>query len=251
MPDAPRGHRDGSGSLEFWRHVQDLRGALLWSLLGWGAATLLAWNWWDLVWSVLAAPLQGMSHPPRIVATTPTAAVTASVQLALAAGSLIASPWVLWHLWRFASPALLPREKRVAVRALFWTVVLFALGVVCGYWTILPMTLRWLSEYGADMFDPLWSVQEYTSMSVKMLVGAGAMFEWPLLTYALASLGAVHARQLLSWSRGAIVAIFVLAAILTPPDPVSQCILAAPMLALYFAGVGTAALARAPSRGDA
>jgi len=244
VSDAPRGHRDSSGSFEFWRHIQDLRSALLWSVLGWGAATLVAWNWWDLFWSVLAAPLRTMPHPPRIIATTPTAAVAVSVQIALVAGALLASPWVLWQTWRFAAPALLPRERHVAIRTLFWTILLFALGVVCGYWTILPMTLRWLSEYGAGMFESLWSVQEYTSMSVKMLVSFGAMFEWPLLTYALASLGVVQARQFLSWSRGAIVAIFVLAAILTPPDPVSQCILATPMLALYFAGVGTAALAR-------
>lgn len=248
MSDAPRGHRDGTGSIEFWHHVQDLRSALLWSVLGWGTATIAAWNWWDRIWSVLAAPLRSMPHPPRVVATSPTAAVAVSVQIALVAGGLLASPWVLWQIWRFAAPALLPREKRVAAHTLLWTILLFSLGVVCGYWTILPMTLRWLSEYGSDMFESLWSVQEYTSMSVKMLACFGAMFEWPLLTYALASLGIVRARQFLSWSRGAIVAIFVLAAVLTPPDPVSQCILAAPMLVLYFAGVGTAALARASSR---
>jgi len=229
--------------LDFWRHIEDFRKMLLWSVLGWGAGTLVAWNWWPQLWLVLVHPLKGMPHPPKIVVTSPTATVTMSIQLALVAGSLISAPWVLWQIWRFAAPAMMPREKSVAVWALFWTTGLFLAGCVAGYYTILPMTLRWLAEYGDGMFEQLWNVDEYTTMSVKMLASFGAMFEFPLLTYVLASFGVVTSRQLLSWSRGAIVAIFVIAAVLTPPDPVSQCIMAAPMLGLYFAGVGTARFA--------
>lgn len=244
-----RGHRDERGSLDFWRHIEDFRRMLLWSVLGWGAGALVAWNWWTELWGILVLPLARMEHPPRIVALTPMATVTMSVQLALVAGSLISAPWIFLQLWRFAAPALLPNEKGIAIRAVFWSTGLFILGVVAGFYTVLPMTLRWLASYGDGLFEQMWSVEAYTGMCVKMLVGFGAMFEFPLLTYVLATFGVVTVPMLLRWSRGAIVVIFIIAAVITPPDPVSQIILAVPMMALYFAGVATARLAES-GRGD-
>lgn len=221
---------------------------LLWSVVGWCAGALVAWNWWTDLWAILVLPLAGMEHPPRIVALTPMATVTTSIQLALVAGSLISAPWIFWQVWRFVAPALLIAEKRVATWSVVWGAGLFALGVVTGFVTVLPMTLRWLATYGDGLFEQMWSVEAYTGMCVKMLGGFGAMFEFPLATYVLASVGAVTASALLRWSRGAIVAIFVVAAVLTPPDPVSQIILAVPMLVLYFAGVATARLAESRRR---
>jgi sec-independent protein translocase protein TatC len=238
-----RGHRDERGALDFWRHVEDFRRMLLWSVLGWSAGALVAWNWWTDLWNVLLQPLSGMEHPPRIVALTPMASVTTSVQIALVAGSLVAAPWVFWQVWRFVAPALVPAEKRGAAWIAAWGALLFAVGVATGFVTVLPMTLRWLATYGDGLFEQMWSVEAYTTMCVKMLGGFGAMFEFPLATWALARVGVVTASKLLRWSRGAIVAIFVVAAVLTPPDPVSQIILAVPMVALYFAGVATARLA--------
>ena len=249
MAPASRGHRDTSGSLDFWRHIEDFRRMLLWSVLGWGAGTLVAWNWWQELWTILSHPLHTMPNPPKIVVTSPTATVTMSIQLALVAGSMLSAPWIFWQIWRFAAPAMMPREKSIAVWALLWTSALFAAGSATAYFTILPMTLRWLAEYGDGLFEQLWNVGEYTTMSVKMLAAFGAMFEFPLVTYVLGSFGVLTSKQLLSWSRGAIVAIFVLAAVLTPPDPVSQCMMAAPMLVLYFAGVATAGLGARSAKG--
>lgn len=251
MAPAIGGSRGNTGTQAFWQHVEDFRRMLLWSVVGWGLSAALAWNWWPLLWRVLAHPLTSLPHPPKVVVTNPTATVTVSFQLALLAGSLLAAPWILWQIWRFVVPAMLPRERQVVRWALLWTTLLFVLGAAAGYWTILPMTLRWLVEYGDGMFEQLWNVGDYTSMTVKLLAGCGAMFEFPLLTWILGSLGVVTSRQLLSWSRGAIVAIFVIAAILTPPDPVSQCLMAAPMLVLWFLGIGTAHLAAAHRAGGA
>lgn len=217
---------------------------LLWSVVGWGAATLVAWNWWTLLWGILVRPLEAMKNPPKIVSLAPMETVTTSVQLALVAGSLVAAPWILWQVWRFVAPALFPSERRVATGALVVSSALFAIGVVVGFYTVLPMTLAWLASYGDGLFVQMWSVQEYTGMCVRMLGGFGAMFEFPLVSYVLAAMGVVTSSQLLRWSRGAIVLIFVVAAIVTPPDPVSQTIVAIPMLVLYFAGVGTARIAQ-------
>jgi len=211
MESDRRGHRAVGGSLDFWRHLEDLRKALFWSVLGWLLGTIIAWNYF---------------------------------QVALVAGSVISAPWVFWQFWRFLRPALRGQERKVALSAVWWTTFLFVVGLVAGYFTIFPMTLRWLAGYGGGMFEQMWTVDEYTSMSVKLLGGFAAMFEFPLLTWVLARLGIAGHREFLRWSRGAIVAIFVLAAVVTPPDPVSQCIMAVPMLALYFAGVGTAWLGR-------
>lgn len=244
MPDPRRGHRAESGGFDFWRHAEDLRRALFWSVAGWIVCAVVAYEFWEELWKLFLYPLQGVENAPKIIVTNPTGAVTMSFQVALVAGSLGAAPWILWQAWRFVQPALHPKERKVTFVAVWWIFLLFATGTVVGYFTIFPMTVRWLAGYGNGMFEQLWTVDDYTSMSVKLVGGFAAMFEFPLFTWVLGRMGVVGPGQLFRWSRGAIVLVFVVAAVLTPPDPVSQCIMAAPMLVLYFAGIGTAWLAR-------
>lgn len=238
-----RGYRSSGGALDFWRHVADLRKALVWSVVGWLVATLLAWQYWTMLWTVLSRPIATLKPAPKIIVTSPMGTVSMSFQVGLVAGSVLAAPWVFWQLWRFVRPALHDRERSIAVAALLWSTLLFFVGMVVCYFTILPWTLRWLLTYGEGMFEQLWTVDAFTSMSLQLLGGMGAMFEFPLLTWVLARMGIVGPKHLWKWSRGAIVAIFVLAAILTPPDPVSQCIMAVPMLGLYAAGILTSWIA--------
>jgi sec-independent protein translocase protein TatC len=239
MPSGRRGYRAADGELDFWRHLEDFRRTLFWCILGWLLASIVAWEYWIPLWKLLLRPISGLANAPQIIVTSPTGAVTMSFQVALVAGSVFSAPWIFWQLWRFARPALVARERGIVLGAVWWISILFAVGMVVGYFTIFPMTLRWLAGYGNGMFKQMWTVDEYTGMSVKLLGGFASMFEFPLLTWVAARLGFLEPRKLLRWSRGAIVAIFVLAAMVTPPDPVSQCIMAVPMLALYFAGVGT------------
>ncbi|HOX53282.1 MAG TPA: twin-arginine translocase subunit TatC [Fibrobacteria bacterium] len=242
-PGFERGHRSGDGALDFWRHVADLRKALLWSVAGWLFATLLAWQYWRTLWGVLSRPLSTLEQAPKIIVTSPMGTVSMSFQVGLVAGSVLAAPWIFWQLWGFVRPALHQRERSIALVALGWSTLLFFAGMTVAYFTILPWTLRWLLTYGDGMFEQLWTVDAFTSMSMQLLGGFGAMFEFPLLTWVLARLGFVGPRHLWKWSRGAIVVIFVVAAVLTPPDPVSQCIMAVPMLGLYAAGIFTSWLA--------
>ena len=242
-PGDGRGYRSSEGGLDFWRHIEDLRKALFKAVLGWLAGTIVAWEYWTDLWKLLLRPLQGLKKMPQIVVTNPTGAVMMSFQVALVAGSVMAAPWIFWQVWSFVKPALHGKERGVVLQAVWWTTILFVIGLVIGYHTIFPMTLKWLAGYGDGMFLQMWTVDEYTSMSVKLLGGFAAMFEFPLITWVIAKLGFVSHKQLLRWSRGALVVIFVLAAVITPPDPVSQCMMAFPMVLLYFAGVGTAWLA--------
>ncbi|MBK8802290.1 MAG: twin-arginine translocase subunit TatC [Fibrobacteres bacterium] len=244
MSSSPeRGYRSTEGALDFWRHVGDLRKALLWSVVGWLAATFVAWQYWTALWAVLSRPLASLKPVPRIIVTSPMGTVSMSFQVGLVAGSVLAAPWVFWQLWRFVRPALHDRERSIALAALGWSTMLFFAGMVVAYFSILPLTLRWLMTYGQGMFDQLWTVDAFTSMSLQLMGGFGAMFEFPLLTWVLARMGVVGPGHLWRYSRLAIVVIFVLAAVLTPPDPVSQCIMAVPMLGLYLTGILTSRLA--------
>lgn len=238
-----RGYRAADGELDFWRHIEDLRKALFWAVLGWLAGTIVAWEYWMELWKLLLYPLKGLKKMPEFMVTNPTGAVTMSFQVALVAGSVMAAPWVFWQIWRFVRPALHESERKIAMTAVWWTSILFFSGLVIGYFTIFPMTLKWLAGYGDGMFRQMWTPDEYTGMSVKFLGGFALMFEFPLVTWVLSRLGFFSHKHFLRWSRGAIVVIFVLAAVVTPPDPVSQCLMAVPMMALYFTGVGTAWLA--------
>lgn len=244
MGQSRRGYRAEDGGLDFWRHMDDLRRIVFWSVIGWVLGAAIAYQYWAELWDLLLKPFHGMKDPPKIIVTNPTGAVTMSFQVSLLAGSLLAAPWILWQLWRFVQPALHPKERTVALSAVWWITILFMIGAAVGYFTIFPMTVQWLASYGDGMFQQLWTVDDYTSMSVKLIGGFAAMFEFPLLTWVLARMGLFGPKELFRWSRGAIVLIFVIAAVLTPPDPVSQVIMAVPMLLLFFAGIGTAWLAR-------
>jgi sec-independent protein translocase protein TatC len=155
------------------------------------------------------------------------------MKVAFVAGLILASPFVLYQIWAFVAPGLYQKEKKYVVPFVLGGTVFFALGVLFGYFVALPVGFKFLLGYATDFIKPMPSMKEYLSFSIKFLLAFGLVFEFPVVLVLLSRIGVVDARTLARQRKYAILLIFVFAAVLTPPDIVSQVIVALPMIGLY------------------
>ena len=163
------------------------------------------------------------------------------LQVALIGGAILTSPFLLYEVWLFIAPALYQKEKRFVIPFMTATVGLFLTGAAFGYFWVLPGALKVLIVDFGNKFQPMVTIEEYTGFFLSIILGLGISFELPILIFFLALFGIVSPRFLRTNIRYAILAVFVVAAIICPsPDPWTMCVYALPMLALYILGIGIA-----------
>lgn len=147
---------------------------------------------------------------------------------------MLASPVLFWQIWRFVAPGLYQHEKRVLLPFTVVSVLCFLVGAAFGYYVVFPPAFRFLVGYSSDFLTPLPAVTEYFSLSIRLLIAFGLVFELPVFMVLLARLGLFDASFLRKNRRYAILIAFIVAAILTPtPDVVNQCLMAIPLIILY------------------
>ena len=162
------------------------------------------------------------------------------VKVSIYLGVIAASPVWLYQLWAFIAPGLYKRERRYAAPFILLATLFFLLGGYFGYRVILPGACAFFVQTGLK-FKQMIKIDEYFSFASTIMLAAGVVFETPILIFFLALFGIVDAKFLLKNFRYAIMAIFLLAAVICPdPSPVGMCLFASPMLVLYFVGVGVA-----------
>jgi sec-independent protein translocase protein TatC len=154
--------------------------------------------------------------------------------LALVSGVLLGSPVIFWQIWKFVAPGLYKHEKRVLLPFSFLSSVCFLGGAAFGYFVVFPPAFRFLLGYSADFLSPMPAVNEYFSLSLRLLIAFGVIFELPILMVFLAKIGIVDVPFLNKNRKYAILVNFIIAAILTPtPDIVNQMLMGVPLLVLY------------------
>jgi sec-independent protein translocase protein TatC len=173
--------------------------------------------------------------------THPTDPINLYIKTALFGGAILASPFILYQVWLFISPGMYAHEKKYVWPFMAATVSLFLIGAFLGYHWLLPVALKALiGTFGAH-FHPIITIDEYTGFFLAIILGLGICFELPILIFFLSLFGIVDAKFLLKHFRYAVLAIFIIAAIICPdPSPITMCLFASPMLALYFLGIGVA-----------
>lgn len=154
----------------------------------------------------------------------------------------VASPVIIHQMWMFVSPGLYEKERRYVYPLIFWGSLSFALGVVFCYFIVMPNLYRFFVSYASDFVIPMPDLKGYVSLTLKLLVIFGFLFELPLVAYFLAKVGLINHRFLAKKRRYAILGAFILSAIITPPDPVSQILIAMPLWGLYELSVVIARL---------
>jgi len=224
-------------------HLDELRRRILHSVVALFVAFLGCWYVSRQIFAWLAVPItRFLPQGERLAFTALADPFMLYIKVALLAAIFVASPVLLLEVWLFLRPGLYRHERRLAAPFIIFCTLFFVAGGYFGYQVAFPMVVRFLLTVGQD-FQPVITVQTYFAMMSKILLGLGLVFEMPMLIFFLARIGIVTARQLLRWFRWAVLAIFIVAAIITPtPDVATQTVFAAPMILLYLLGVLVAAL---------
>jgi len=226
-------------------HLAELRSRLAKALLAWAVGTGAAWGFKEEIFGFLLRPALaalGSDHG-QLQAIAPTEIFITFFKSAVLAGFVLALPVTFWQLWAFVAPGLYPREKRVALPFVLVSTGLFLVGCAFGHSIVFPLMFGFFAQFESDFVVSAWTMREVFGLTTQLFLAFGVAFELPVVVFFLAVAGIVTPRQLLGWSGYAVLMAFVLGAILTPPDVLSQVFLAVPLLGLYFVGVGAAWLA--------
>jgi sec-independent protein translocase protein TatC len=226
-------------------HLAELRTRLVRIALAWVGASALSWSFKEQIFGLLLAPavhaLGEGSRPLQAIA--PTEIFFTYLECALLAGFVIALPVIFWQIWAFVAPGLYANEKNAIVPFVLVSTLLFASGAVFGYTQIFPVMFSFFVAFDNEFVESAWTMSEVFSLTTRMFLAFGISFELPVVVFFLSVAGIVDVKTLWRGTPYAVLAIFIVAAILTPtPDWVSQVLLAVPMVLLYLLGVGVAYL---------
>jgi sec-independent protein translocase protein TatC len=231
--------------LTFWDHISELRSRLIRIMIGLVAASSLAYGFWEKIWFVIAYPLTKQHLHVDLIATSPMETLMTSFKMSLISGLIISFPWIMWHVWRFLAPALFANEKKVFGITFFSSIVMFAAGAAFAYFAVLPAGLAFLATYTKGAITQNWRQGDFASFISQFMLAFGIIFELPVVAYVLANMGLITAGGMWRFFRYAVIVIFAVAALLTPgPDPVSQIMMAVPLIVLYLISIGICALAQ-------
>jgi sec-independent protein translocase protein TatC len=215
-------------------HLQELRKRLILSFIAVGAGFVFCYAFAESIFNILAAPLiKMMPTGGSLIFISVAEAFFTYMKVAFIAGLILTSPFVLYQIWAFVAPGLYQKEKKYVVPFVLGGSVFFALGVLFGYFVALPVGFRFLLGYATDFIKPMPSMKEYLSFSIKFLLAFGLVFEFPVVLVLLARIGVVDAKTLARQRKYAILLIFIFAAVMTPPDLISQVLMALPLMGLY------------------
>jgi len=215
-------------------HLQELRKRLILSFVAIGVGFFVCYTFKELLFDILAAPLlKVMPIGGSLIFTSVAEAFFTYMKVAFIAAVILVSPFVLYQIWAFVAPGLYQKEKRYVVPFVLGGSLFFAVGVLFAYFVAIPIGFKFLLGYATDFIKPLPSMKEYLSFSIKFLLAFGLVFEFPVALVLLARIGVVDAKMLARQRKYAILLIFVFAAIITPPDFISQVLMALPLIGLY------------------
>lgn len=165
------------------------------------------------------------------------------VWMCLLAGFIMAFPYILWLIWRFISPALYANEKKNAIVFIFVSSLLFFMGVLFGYFVVIPMSINFVATFSvSEMVKNQFTLDSYMGMVKTSILASGIFFEMPIIIYFLTKLGLVTPQFLRQYWKYAVIIILIIAAIVTPPDVVSQTVVAIPMLIIFELSVFISAI---------
>lgn len=160
--------------------------------------------------------------------------VNVFIWICILAGFILSFPYILWEVWKFISPALYPKEKKNAKVFIFFSSLLFFLGVLFGYFVVIPMSINFVATFKvSEVVQNQFTLDSYIGMVKTSVIASGLFFELPIIIFFLTKLGLVTPKFLRKYWKYAVVIILIIAAIVTPPDVVSQTIVAIPMLIIY------------------
>ena len=228
-------------ALPLTEHLSELRVRLFKIVIAWAIGVAAAWNFSEQIFAILLEPATAaLGEDGKLQAIAPTEIFFTYLKCAVLAGFAFALPVIFWQLWAFIAPGLYPSEKKVAVPFVVCSTLLFGGGAAFGYFFVFPLVYEFFAGFNSDFVESAWTMREVFALTTRLLLAFGSGFELPVVVFFLAASGIVDPTQLLGGLKYAVLVSFVFAAILTPPDVISQVLLAGPLVVLYLVGVGVA-----------
>ncbi len=226
-------------------HLEELRRKLIISGISWLVAFLGCYTYAEKLFDLIADPVrQALPPGTSLVFLTATEPFFTYLKIGALAGLLVALPVIFWQIWSFVAPGLYQHEKHYIIPFVLASTLCFVSGAFFGYQYVFPMAFKVLIQFGtaSGEISAMLSMGSYLSLSSKLLLAFGLVFELPVVIFFLARMGIVDHKMLARNRKFALLAAFVIGAILTPPDVFSQTALALPFIILYEVGIIVARL---------
>jgi sec-independent protein translocase protein TatC len=225
---------DTEDRIPFTAHLEELRKRLITSFAAVGIGFALSYGFKEQLFQILTHPLiTVMKQGETLIYTGLPEAFFTFLKVSFLSGLMIASPVIIYQFWMFVAPGLYEREKRMMIPIVFLSSFFFIGGALFGYFIVFPFGFDFFLGFATETIRPMPSMKEYLSFSAKLLLAFGLVFELPLVITFLARLGIVSVPFLKKNRKYALLLFFVGAAILTPPDVVTQIMMAMPLMVLY------------------
>lgn len=224
-------------------HLEELRRCMVRCLIAVGVGFALCYAFAERLLDVLLKPLLAVLPPQsKLIATTLPEQFFTVLKMSLVAGFFVSSPYIFYHIWKFVAPGLYREERRMVIPVAVASAFFFVGGATFGYFFVFPYGFKFFVDYAGDYVTIMPTISSYFSFATMMLIAFGIVFELPVFLFFLARLGLVTAKGLRKFRRWAILLAFIVGAVLTPADPVSQTLMAGPMIILYEVGILAAAM---------
>jgi sec-independent protein translocase protein TatC len=233
---------EASAKMSFLEHLDELRTRLTYALISLAVGVVVAFIFIDSIYEFVMRPMQQMLPPgDTLIFTDAPEAFMLYIRIAIIAGLIIAAPLILWQVWLFIAPALYAKERRFAIPFVALASVGCVSGAAFAHYVVFPLMWRFFSGFQNDFVTFMPRVETAFGLYIKMVVGMALVFQMPSVVFFLAKMGVVTARWMIRYFKYAVLAIFVVAALVTPSaDMASQVIVAVPMIGLYVISIGIA-----------
>lgn len=231
--DLLESEENGSGEMTFLEHLEELRWRIIYSVAGLVVGSILCWIFIEpIIHVVLLKP--AADNGIMLQNLKPFGQLFLFVQVAIMGGVILSLPNLFYQFWKFISPALRKSERRYISAIVIFSSLCFIAGIMFAYYVMLPLVLSFAAEFGSEQIANEFAIDEYLSIIISIMLAAGVIFELPMVSFFLTKLGILTPQFMRKYRKHSIVIILVLAAFLTPgTDPVSQIVLAIPLVLLY------------------
>ncbi len=219
--------------MPFLDHLEELRWRILKSLGSIILVTVATFPFTGILLNLLTLPNTRLNDPAELIFLKPTGMLVVRMEVALAVGVIVSLPVIYYQFWHFVAPGLLQKEKKYFMPGLLFTTSCFLAGTAFAYFILIPTVLPFLFSMGTDTIEAKINITEYMSFVLRLILVAGLIFELPVLSFFLSRTGILTPKFMKKYRRYGIVLVFIVSAVVTPPDPISQILMAFPLLLLY------------------
>ncbi len=233
-----RRRMDDRDKMPFLSHLEELRKRLIACAIAVGIGFAICYAFRERLFLILVSPLKDvLQNGDKLIYTHLLAAFLTYLKTAAVAGILLTAPYLFYQIWMFIAPGLYQHEKKYVIPFVVYSTLLFVGGALFGYFIVFPLGFKFFLSFENAYIQPLPSINEYFSLAIRLLFCFGIAFELPVVIYFLAKIGIVTPESLKKKRKYAVLLMFVVAAIFTPPDPASQVMMALPLIILYEIGI--------------